>query len=382
MKILVLGCNGIADYIVSKLVDIKDVTEICIAAREKSDCDVLRNKYSGRNARIMTARVDLANEAGTKMMLSITQPDLIVSVAPAEYSVTIMKLALGIGADYIDTALYEWEDETLLSSQFGLFSDFKSIEKTAVVGCGLNPGLIASLIRYSLIDSFLKIDSADLLQIHLTNDDPGEGQISFVEDGARKKADALSVCMETDYEAFGKKTLYMTNSPITEIFLKESTDVPNVRSFIAYELEQTPDYSKELELLGMLSDEPLEVAPGVSVSPKQFWNLLQDSKKVVNDELPGPCGVGIVIKGEKSGASKRELISITGDNNKCIEEFGMPCRMLFTAYTLLAGIKLMISGKWSRFGVYSPSAFNAEHLINEVKALGLEINRKELPAEG
>ena len=134
-KVLILGCNGITEFIVPRLVDTAAVDEIIIASRDKAECDELRKKYSGKGARITTARVDLENVQGTKMMISITNPDLIVSLVPEEYSLTVMKLALETGADYIDGALYNWDSGDLLSKQFGMFGDFRSSARMAVVGC-------------------------------------------------------------------------------------------------------------------------------------------------------------------------------------------------------------------------------------------------------
>ena len=100
-KVLILGCNAITEFIVPRLTGLATISEIIIASRDKAECDELRKKYSGKGARITTARVDLDNEQGTKMMLSITNPDLIVNLAPAELSLKVMKLALEAGTDYI-----------------------------------------------------------------------------------------------------------------------------------------------------------------------------------------------------------------------------------------------------------------------------------------
>ena len=122
-KVLILGCNAITEFIVPRLTGLATISEIIIASRDKAECDELRKKYSGKGARITTARVDLDNEQGTKMMLSITNPDLIVNLAPAELSLKVMKLALEAGTDYIDGVLYDWENGNLLSKQFEHFAE-------------------------------------------------------------------------------------------------------------------------------------------------------------------------------------------------------------------------------------------------------------------
>lgn len=59
----------------------------------------------------------------------------------------------------------------------------------------------------------------------------------------------------------------------------------------------------------------------------------------------------------------------------------MPAKLLLDAYTLLTGINLIINKKWVRSGVYSPTSFNADLLIEGLKDNGLGIRSKDLPVE-
>lgn len=380
MKLLILGCNEIADFIVSRLIAVKDITEICIAARDKSQCDVLRNKYQGKGARIMTARVDLDNAAGTRMMLSITQPDLIVNLAPVSLALTVMKLAIESGANYIDCALNNWENNDLLSEQYTLFSEFRDKDKMAIAGCGMSPALLSCMIRNTLSNGFLKIDSAEVYEMNMYADYDFSAKAMFIENGKQLEKGGKTETKETDFDAFGKMSTAVVDSPVIRIFQKEYTDVPNVRCYVSYVPEEKPDYTKELELLGMDSDEPLEVAPGVSISPRAFWQKLQDSKKTVKD-LSGACGIGVVVTGEGANAKKRRIVYTTSDNTMSNEKYGMPAKLLLDAYTLLTGINLIINKKWVRSGVYSPTSFNADLLIEGLKDNGLGIRSKDLPVE-
>ena len=127
-KILIFGCTKVTEAIVPLLCsDISIANEICIASGDKADCDVLRKKYSDLPVRITTARADVNNEAGTKMMLSIIQPDLIVNLEPAPLSTKVMKIALYQGADYIDASLDEWNKGDFLSKQFSGHDASKNI---------------------------------------------------------------------------------------------------------------------------------------------------------------------------------------------------------------------------------------------------------------
>lgn len=376
-KILILGCNGITDFIVPRLMGLATISEIIIASRDKAECDELRKKYSGKGPRITTARVDMENEQGTKMMLSITNPDLIVSLVPAKYSLTVMKLALGTGADYIDGALYDWGDGDLLSKQFGMFSDFRASAKMAVTGCALNPGIMTSLVRIAMRDDFDSVSSAQVLEVNLSPEDPAESDAVMIENGEKKVVKAMSerVDLDENYGEFKGKKLFLADSPVTQDFLKEIPGVPNVKCYVSREVEEEPDFTEELTKLGMLSEEPIEVFPGVMISPKQFWEKYRASmKKEV--KLSGACGAGVIVEGRYRGEDKREFIYFTGDNDETTKAYNISGKMLFDAYALLSGITLICSGRWLKSGVFTPSAFEPDLFINGIKSAGLTINTK------
>ncbi|MBR5386003.1 MAG: hypothetical protein IK142_00305, partial [Clostridiales bacterium] len=128
---------------------------------------------------------------------------------------------------------------------------------------------------------------------------------------------------------------------------------------------------------GMLSEEPIEVFPGVKISPKDFWNLLLESRKT-EKVLAGACGAGVVVEGTFRGAAKKEFIYFTGDNDKCMEENGMSSMGLFDAYAMLSGITLICSGRWAKSGVFTPAAFEPDLFINGIKTAGLKIESKAM----
>lgn len=376
-KVLIIGCNAITEFIVPRLTELVTISEIIIAAKDKAECDALRNKYQGKGARITTARVDLDNVQGVKMMLSITNPDLIVSLVSPELSTIVMRLAIGADADYIDGALYDWKNGNLLSKQFELFAEFRSAGKMAVAGCAARPALLTSLVKLAMREDFDVVDKASFYEINLTVDEPVDAVA--VEDGKIVKNGPKSEIVKLD-KSFGQfegNSLYLTDSEVTQDFITEIPGVPNVRYYVSYEEEEVPDYTPELTKLGMLSDEPIEVTEGVKISPKQFWQLMLDSKKT-EKVLGGACGAGVVIEGSYRGAPKKEFIYFTGNNDKCMEEYGMTSVQLFDAYALLSGINLICSGRWLKSGVFSPVTFEPDLFINGIKSNGLTINTKDM----
>ena len=56
----------------------------------------------------------------------------------------------------------------------------------------------------------------------------------------------------------------------------------------------------------------------------------------------------------------------------------MPAMKLFDACAILAGIKLMIAGKWLKNGVFTPTAFDPDMLIRELRSADIEIKHAVL----
>ncbi len=380
-KVLILGCNGITEYIVPKLLEVPAVEEIIIASRDKAECDEFKKQYSGGKTRITTARVDLDNEQGTRMMLSIVNPDLIVNLIPEKFSLTVMKLALENDADYIDGNLYNWRDGDLLAEQFSLFEQFREKNKAAITGCCTDPAILTSIARQAARDDFDSVDSAEFYEINLIEDLDVKSDAVYITGGKQASCPALSekISAGDSFEPFAGMNLFLSDRPVVRDYIKEIPGITEVRCYVSCDVTELPDYTEELNKIGMLSDEPVEILPGVTLSPRRFWELYQNQKTAAAGKSLGRvCGAGVTLTGTKSGSALREFIYFTGDNKKSQDDYKMPAMKLFDACAILAGIKLMIAGKWLKNGVFTPTAFDPDMLIRELRSADIEIKHAVL----
>ena len=144
-RVLILGCNEITRRLLIDLCNYKEfVSDIYLAARQRNECDELKNLAASMGVRVTTSGIDVSNVEGAMMMIKILAPDLVVNLLPPELALDAMNLAIKAKADYIDGTLFgvpEFPSATsLLSKQFERFSDFQSNAKTAVCGAGFVPG--------------------------------------------------------------------------------------------------------------------------------------------------------------------------------------------------------------------------------------------------
>ena len=384
-KILIIGCTEVTKVVVKALCnDITSAGEICIASLDKSECDVYRKKYQGAPVRITTARVDVTNKQGTMMMLSITQPELIINLTPPELSLTVMNLALEIGADYIDSELFEWNSGNLLSRQFENFSNFRVKNLTAICGCAFNPSVLTSFVRLASDTRFDEISSVDVLETNMrsvaevtdirdiieSNDFKAESErVITLQDNEKVESDPLSLKTEVELPDIGKNTLYLLNDPIVEDFAMEIPEVPNVRYFSTYEKksDETIDFLKKI---GMLSTEPVEIN-GTKIAPIDFLAKVMpmESTKSVPQ---GMSGSGVLVTGKKNGEDKTYFISVSSDNQACMENNEVSVADYFDAMTLISGVKMLCRGKWKKPGVFTACAFDPDILLSAMRKEGFK----------
>ena len=168
-KVLILGCGEKTELLVSRLCsDGRCVSEICLASKNKNECNAIKNKVASGNVRIITSGIDVTNTEGAMMMANIFGPDLIINLMPPELTEHVLCLALNVKAAYLDfkidnVPVYPKEDD-VLGTQFRYFAHFKGQGVTAVTGCGYDPALLAACIRNANGADFDKIESIDLIK--------------------------------------------------------------------------------------------------------------------------------------------------------------------------------------------------------------------------
>lgn len=384
-KILILGCNEVTDAVVANLsLTTHYTSEIILADIDKASCDEIRKKYSNAPVRITSARVDLNNEAGTKMMLSISQPEMIINLLPAENAIKAMNIALEIGLPYLDNSLFDWNNGELLSKQFELFGEFRSRHLPAVAGCSFNPAMITTLVRVAANKRFDSVKSADIVEINL-NENKGASDIKtllesrdikakttnalMISDGVKKEVPPLSMKFKREFPEVGVRTVYLLNNPIVDDFSKEISDIPNVRYFSTYKRKSTALLST-LEKIGMLSTTPIDIQ-GVKIAPIDFLSKVMPVSSE-DESLKGKSAVAIILSGIKNGEDKTVMIYAYIDNDECRKKYGKDAKQHLDALTVLEGIKLMASGKWNKEGVFTACAYDPELMLDLMRKDGLK----------
>ena len=111
MKLLVIGCGGVAAVAIYKCCENPLFTEIRIASRTVSKCEALAERLRDKTkAVITTAPVDADSFDSLVALMKDYKPHTVLNVALPYQDLTIMDACLECKVDYIDTANYEPED--------------------------------------------------------------------------------------------------------------------------------------------------------------------------------------------------------------------------------------------------------------------------------
>ena len=414
-RVLILGCNETAKRLLIVLCKNKQyASDICLASRNKEDCDELKNLAASLGVRVTTSAIDVSNVERAMMMIKILAPDLVVNLLPPELTLYAMNLAVKAKADYIDNTLFGVPDmpsaTSLLSKQFEKFTEFQNNCKTAVCGAGLVPGVVNTIIRHAGLFQFKKIEKIDIVAVAgeskkkkrnnavdrtLYSEDvkppllaiktEPEKKVFYIEGGKVVEADAMSI----EAKSSAGSTVYLASSPILTDIIKEFPDAVNVRYF---KLGRKPPKVHEapktkmafLKTMGLLSNMPVKVGD-VEVAPVDLVAAILPKMADIGAEKPddepvtGLSSYEIYI----TGISKREDKELTrsyiikGDNDESYEKYNVSAFEYIKGSALIAGVKLMCKDKWRKPGVFTPAAFDCDTYFNAFIVEGINITEGE-----
>ncbi|MBQ8107190.1 MAG: saccharopine dehydrogenase NADP-binding domain-containing protein, partial [Ruminococcus sp.] len=172
MKLMVIGCGGVATVAIYKCCENPIFTEILIASRTVSKCEALIEKLRDKTkAKLSAARVDADSFESLTGLMKEFKPHTVLNVALPYQDLTIMDACLECGANYVDTANYEAEDTDDpqwraiyekrceekgftayfdYSWQWAYNEKFKEKNLTALLGTGFDPGVTQVYSAYAL----------------------------------------------------------------------------------------------------------------------------------------------------------------------------------------------------------------------------------------
>ena len=386
-KVLIIGCGGVASVAIHKCCQNSEVfEEICIASRTKEKCDALKEKLQGTTkTKITTARVDANNVDELVNLINEVKPDLVLNLALPYQDLTIMDACLATKTHYVDTANYEPEDTAKFeySWQWAYRERFEKAGIIGLLGSGFDPGVTSVFSAYALKHEFDEINYIDILDCNggdhgypfATNFNPEvnlrevSAPGSYWEDGHWIEIPAMSIHREYDFPQVGRKDMYLLHHEEIEALARNLPEVKRIRFFMTFG-QSYLTHMKCLENVGMLSTTPVEFN-GQQIVPIQFLKTLLPDPASLGPRTVGKTNIGCIITGVKDGKEKTIYIYNVCDHQECYKELGCQAVAYTTGVPAMIGAAMVLSGQWSKKGVYTTDEFDPDPYMQMLNEYGL-----------
>ena len=285
-KVLVIGAGGVSSVCVHKMAMNKAIfSDIHLASRTKSKCDSIAKSVKERTGvDVATYEIDAEEVPAMVNLIRKIEPSLVVNLALPYQDLPIMDACLEAGVDYLDTANYEPKDEAKFEYhwQWAYHDRFKEAGLMALLGAGFDPGgtsVFTMWLKKHKLKSIRQLDILDCNggdhgQAFATNFNP-EINIREVtaparhwENGEFVETPAMAKKVEFDFEAVGKKNMYMMYHEELESLAKFNPELERARFWMTF----GDEYIKHLTVLqnvGMTRIDPVKYQ-GKEIIPLQF----------------------------------------------------------------------------------------------------------------
>jgi saccharopine dehydrogenase (NAD+, L-lysine-forming) len=386
-KVLIIGAGGVGTVVAHKVAQNPDVfTEIMLASRTKSKCDVIaadvKNRYG---VEIKTAQVDADNVPELVTLLNAYKPELLINVALPYQDLTIMDACLEAGVNYMDTANYEPKDEAKFeySWQWAFKEKFEKAGLTAILGCGFDPGVTSIYTAYAAKHHFDEIHYLDIVDCNAgdhgkafaTNFNPEINirEVSqrgkYWENGAWVETEPHQIHQPLNYPEIGPKESYVIYHEELESLVKNYPTIKRARFWMTFGLEYLT-HLRVIQNIGMARIDEVEYN-GVKIVPIQFLKAVLPNPGDLGENYTGWTSIGCRIKGIKDGIEKTYYVYNNCSHEAAYKETGTQGVSYTTGVPAMIGAMMFMKGLWRKAGVYNVEEFNPDPFMEQLNIHGL-----------
>ncbi|MCW3789031.1 saccharopine dehydrogenase family protein [Plebeiibacterium sediminum] len=383
-KVLIIGAGGVGTVVATKMAGLPEVfTEIMLASRTKSKCDVIADKIG--NNRVKTAQVNADNVPELVELIKSFGPDIVVNVALPYQDLHIMDACLETGVAYLDTANYEPLDEAKYEYkwQWAYHDKFKDAGITAILGCGFDPGVTSIFTAHAAKHHFDEIQYLDIVDCNggdhgkafATNFNP-EINIrevtqkgKFWENGEWVETEPHEIHKPLNYPNIGDRESYVIYHEELESLVKNYPTLKRARFWMTFGQEYLT-HLRVIQNIGMAGIEPI-MYEGKEIVPIQFLKAVLPNPGDLGENYTGETSIGCRIKGLKDGKEKTYYIYNNCSHQAAYEETGAQGVSYTTGVPATIGAMMYLQGLWKKAGVYNVEEFNPDPFMEKLNQLGL-----------
>jgi len=369
MKIIVLGAGLVGAHMA---IDLAKDSEFKVSLADLSDHALMKidNQHP-----IKTVQIDLSQPEEVKTLVS--GYDMVVSAVPGYMGFQILKSIIEAGKNVVDIAFFP-EDP------FGLDKLAKENDVTAIVDCGVAPGMSNILIGH--VDSLL--DKTEQVLIYVgglpeIREWPYEYKAPFspidvieeymrparyVENGQLVIRPALSEPELIYFPEVGTLEVFNTDGLRS---LAKTIDAPNMKE----KTLRYPGHIEKMRILretGFFSHDKIDI-DGTKVAPIDLTSKLLFPKWKYSKGEADITIMQITVEGIKSGKKLRYIYNLLDRYDEITETLSMART---TGYTATMALRLLAKGMYSRKGLSAPEYIGkqaecVEYLLSGLRDRGV-----------
>src|SRR3954470_22383929 len=409
MRILLVGAGGVGGAI-TRIAARRPFFEAMVVA----DYDPARAQKAVAtvgDARFTAARVDAADEAAVRALLTEHRCDVLLNATDPRFVMPLFGAALAAGASYLDMAMslsrphperpYELPGVKLGDEQFALAGEWEARGRLALVGIGVEPGLSDVFARYAADHLFASIeelgvrDGADLsvrgydfapsFSIWTTIEECLNPPVVWEADRGWFHTAPFSEPEVFDFPD-GIGPVECVNVEHEEVLLMPRW-VDARRVTFKYGLgSEFIDVLRTLHKLGLDSTDQVPVRATVDgrpvlvgVSPRDVVAAALPDPATLGERMTGKTCAGLQVTGTgKDGRPRSTYLYHVVDNAWSMREYGHQCVVWQTAVNPVVALELLAEGIWAGTGVLGPEAFDAQPFLDRLCDYGAPWGQQEL----
>ncbi|MFT3753989.1 MAG: saccharopine dehydrogenase family protein [Paludibacter sp.] len=386
-KVLIIGAGGVGTVVVHKVAQNPDVfTEIMLASRTKSKCDVIAADVKARyGVEVKTAQVDADVVPELVALFNDYKPELVINVALPYQDLTIMDACLEAGVNYLDTANYEPKDEAKFeySWQWAYKEKFEKAGLTAILGCGFDPGVTSVYTAYAAKHHFDEIHYLDIVDCNAgdhgkafaTNFNPEINirEVSqrgkYWENGQWVETEPHEIHKPLNYPEIGPKESYVIYHEELESLVKNFPTIKRARFWMTFGQEYLT-HLRVIQNIGMARIDEVEYN-GVKIVPIQFLKAVLPNPGDLGENYTGWTSIGCRIKGIKDGKEVNYYVYNNCSHEAAFKETGTQGVSYTTGVPAMIGAMMFMKGIWKKAGVYNVEEFNPDPFMEQLNIHGL-----------
>ena len=386
-KVLIIGAGGVGTVVAHKVAQNPDVfTEIILASRTKSKCDVIAADVLKRyGVVIKTAQVDADIVPELVKLFNDHKPELVINVALPYQDLTIMDACLEAGVNYMDTANYEPKDEAHFeySWQWAYKEKFEKAGLTAILGCGFDPGVTSIYTAYAAKHHFDEIHYLDIVDCNAgdhhkafaTNFNPEINirEVSqrgkYWENGEWVETEPHEIHQPLNYPEIGPKESYVIYHEELESLVKNFPTIKRARFWMTFGQEYLT-HLRVIQNIGMARIDEVDYN-GQKIVPIQFLKAVLPNPGDLGENYTGWTSIGCRIKGLKDGKEVTYYVYNNCSHEAAYKETGTQGVSYTTRMAAMIGAMMFLKSLWKTPCVYHGVGSHSDPFMEQLNIQGL-----------